>query len=365
MQCHRDARTTTHSGETLCQGATSPTTGPQQRRIPYAVSGGVNDHKIRQALRGLVRAERTPKAQSLQVEGPRQPLPEANERSQRESQTGEPYQSAQAIARAWAEAGGNKNLRQAAAQLGEALAGLKGRIPGACIAQLVSGWKRDLSRWTVLNKTIALRKILRAIDRELRTNLEEAVPRIDKPTPRNVTITDVELARMLEIATPDMRLFVLLMSVMALRFEEAHHVGPEHYDDATQTIKMETKGHRLKELPVPEIIAAIFRLAPDREGSYIERLHGHRMCPNWLRVRWNRLKKAAGVRPEVIPHDLRRTAAIRVYTLTKDVFASKELLAHDSLASTAHYLSAHAPAAMRGVRKALMEWTPPKGERKQ
>ena len=42
--------------------------------------------------------------------------------------------------------------------------------------------------------------------------------------------------------------------------------------------------------------------------------------------------------------------------------AAKALLGHDSLSSTAYYLSAHEPAAMRQISQRLRDWTPPKGE---
>jgi integrase len=247
-----------------------------------------------------------------------------------------------------------------------ALAGVRGRIPGAVLIQLVEGWKKRHSPWTTYNKVHGLRKICRAIDGQLRTHLAEEVPKFKEPPARKTIITDEELARLLAVSPPAIRLFVALMSHMALRFAEAKRAAPENYNAETRTLTIETKGGRIKRLPVPDEIAALFAMVPTGgEGGFVERLHGRKLGNNWLRKLWIRAKKKAGVRDEVNPHDLRRTACVRIYSRTKDLYAAKELLAHDSLSSTAHYLQAYEPEAVRGVRKALLEWIPLKGEPKQ
>jgi len=45
--------------------------------------------------------------------------------------------------------------------------------------------------------------------------------------------------------------------------------------------------------------------------------------------------------------------------------AAQALLGHDSLSSTAYYLSANEPAEMRRISQRLRDWTPPTGEPKQ
>lgn len=233
------------------------------------------------------------------------------------------------------------------------------------IIELVQRLRRNYEPWSVFNYLTAMRKILRHMDRQLDTQLEELVPRIPKPAPRQTIIEPDELARLLAPATPHMRLFVLLVSGMGLRFSEALRTAPEHYDAQTQTITIPTKGGKRRTFPVPDEIAAILALVPDTEGTFLERLRGApRLSHENLRRQWNQLKRKAGIRPEITPHDLRRTAAVRIYRQTHDVYAAKALLGHDALASTAHYLSAHEPQAMQILQDQLRRWSS-KGERVQ
>lgn len=239
-------------------------------------------------------------------------------------------------------------------------------MPGAAIAGLVARWRARHTPATLWCMTHALKRILTSMDTQLGTQLAREVPKVSYPKARQTTITPEEVQALLDHANPWMRLFVMLMANMALRFAEAMNASPEHYDPERQTLTITAKGGHRRTFPVPDEIRTLMELAPAHlSGTFIERLRGgQRIGADALREHWNKLRKAAGIRPEINPHDLRRTAAVRIYTLTKDVLAAKALLGHDSLASTAHYLQPYDPAAMSAVRKALQIWTP-KGERVQ
>ncbi len=259
-------------------------------------------------------------------------------------------------------------MKDTATEVARALEGARGTIPAVAVAGIIAGWKaKHHSPHTIFRRTQALRKILRSIDYELRTTLSAHVPKIRQPDARRTTINPDELARMLALATPGMRLLLLLMSTMALRISEAEKAAPEHFNDEKQTLTLTTKGGHRREFPVPDDIAALLRAAPIApEGwSFIDALRGKKVSHHQWRKNWRKLKKLAGVRAEVNPHDLRRTAAIRVYTLTKDVLAAKELLGHDNLNSTAYYLQPYDVNAMKQIRHALTAWTPKEGEPKQ
>jgi integrase len=237
---------------------------------------------------------------------------------------------------------------------------MKGRIPSAVVAQMLARWKRFYAPWSMFTYAASLKKLLRHIDGQLQTNLAEGVSKIVRPPPRRVLIEQEELDRLLAAAPPHLKLFISLMVGMGLRFAEAQRAAPEHFDRESQTLTLKTKGGKIRQFPVPDAIAALFAIAPENgQGTYIERLRGRGpMHRGTLRQQWNALKRKAGVRMEVNPHDLRRTAAVRVYQLTKDVMAVQALLGHDSLMSTAHYLSAHEPKAMRTLETELRRWTP-------
>lgn len=338
-----------------------PTPG-KQRANPTRCPRSVHAEKSGPILRRLARYRRPPEAQIVRHTEGCQGAPGENAEGVQEGPHGTPYPSAQAIARAYADAA-PKGSSQAYAgkDLAEALEGVHGRIPAPLIANIVAEWKKKYRDWNLHNLTLSLRKILREIDHALHTRLLEAIPRPRKPQPRNVTITADDLDKLLQLATPPMRLFITLMVSIGLRFSEAARLGPQHVNFEAQTIRVETKGGKPRTFPISDELAEALAGFEDIKGSFIETLNGRPLSIVALRTRWNALKKKAGINQEVTPHDLRRTAAVRVYTLTKDVLAVKAFLGHDDLKSTAHYLTPYEPEAMKNLRSQLRSWTP-KGE---
>jgi len=313
-------------------------------------------------VRRLARRQRKAPPESIPLERPRRDLPAQTES---EADNPKPSNTASAIAAALsAAAPPPSHMRQVGRELATELAGVRGRIPAAAITGIVARWKKDYAPRTIHNHCICLKQLLRAIDAQLGTGLAQFVPKTRRPDSRRTTIEPDELQRMIDLAPPALRLFVLLMSVMGLRFAEAQSASPADFNREKQTLTLTTKGGHRREFPVPDQIAELFSVAPDApdDWTYIERLRGARIHKHHLRRLWNRLKKKAGVRDEVHPHDLRRTAALRVYTLTKDVLAAKELLGHDNLNSTAYYLQPYDVNAMKAIRHAITGWTPRKGE---
>jgi site-specific recombinase XerD len=277
-----------------------------------------------------------------------------------------PYTSAQQIARAWADSTPAKSSRhEVALELARELQDIRGRIPAAIIEAMQARWKKNFAPITAFNHAYSLRKILRHIDRALGTNLAESAVIPRHPPPRQRIASDDETARLYAAAGPAMRMFLTLTSVMGFRFAEAERIGWQNYSEEKASINVLTKGGKYREFPVPDEVAALIHVTPKGEGSFIHLLHGKKISHKYLRDLWAKLRKKAGVPADLHPHDLRRTAAVRVYTLTKDVFAAKQLLGHDALASTAWYLTPHEPRAMRDAAHALKAWTPPKGEPKQ
>jgi integrase len=230
------------------------------------------------------------------------------------------------------------------------------------IAGLQARWQK-LSHNTRFNNAFTLKKLCRVIDRQTGSQLEEVVQVPKRPTPRQRIATEAELAALFAAADPPLRMFLALTSIMALRFTEAEAIGWANWNPERQTLTTKTKGGKYREFKVPNEVANLIAVTPQGEGSFISLLNGRQIGHDQLRRRWTRLKRKAGVGDDLHPHDLRRTAAVRIFRLTKDVFAAKQLLGHDSLQSTAWYLTPHEPAALAEAANALKQWTPdPKRE---
>jgi hypothetical protein len=349
--------------------ADSPPQPAKQGRIHTRCPRSVpNAKETRPLVRRLARrkpARRQAPPKSLQNPPRRRSLPKTHAATGAKA-AAPPYTTAHQIAKAWAESTPEKSSRhEVAVQLAHELRDLKGRIPAAIIEALQGRWKKTLAPITNFNHAYSLRKICRHIDHALGTQLAEAAVIPRQPPPRQRIATEEELGRLFRAASPAMRMFLSLTSIMAFRFAEAERIGWQNYNAQKQTITVQTKGDKYREFGVPNQVAALIAVTPQGPHSFIHLLHGKPISHKYLRDLWSKLRKKAGVPADLHPHDLRRTAAVRVYTITRDVFAAKQLLGHDALASTAWYLTPHEPKAMLDAAHALKAWTPQKGEPKQ
>ena len=307
------------------------------------------------------RSDRKAPSQSIPHQNRSHKLPKPN--APRGSGEKPPHLAPYAIAQAWAAAspGPKENSRRwVARQLAQAFEGLTGHVPQTVVAGLAARWKAKYAASTMHSISCQARKILRDIDQTCGTSLTEGMPKPIKPRER--IATPEELAALLAHAEPWLKLWLLLMATLGLRFSEALHVGAENYDRSAHTITITTKGEKRKTFPVTAEIETLFELAPEGAGTFIERLRGRHIKRDWMREHWWKLKKKAGVAQDLIPHDLRRTAAVRTYTATHDIWAVKALLGHEKLDTTAWYLKPYDKEAMNQIQRAIRTWTPTKGE---
>jgi integrase len=168
--------------------------------------------------------------------------------------------------------------------------------------------------------------------------------------PRNVTITDAERDALLAAAKPHLKLWILLCSDLAIRSGTAARLGSEHYDPQRRTLTFVTKcNEHLKLFTTAAIESLILDCdlrssvpfvrqlwpqnalgnAPTNKPSSIHGLLGHQ---------WRLLCKRAGIKRRIVPHDLRRTAAVAIYRHTADIRDAQSLLGHKMLTSTLWYL---------------------------
>jgi integrase len=167
--------------------------------------------------------------------------------------------------------------------------------------------------------------------------------------PRNVTITPEERDALLTNAEPWLRLMLMLCEDTAIRSGTAQQLGPRQYDPARRALTFTTKmGERLT-LPVTDAIAQLLadcdlsdpapfirqlwrKLHKDHASKDDKQPH-----PRY-NAQFVKLRHALGITRKLTFHDLRRTAAVGMYRLTRDLREVQALLGHRSMQSTVWYL---------------------------
>ena len=167
---------------------------------------------------------------------------------------------------------------------------------------------------------------------------------------------------MVASAKPRLELFLRLCSEMALRFMEAYRVTPGNWDRERHTLKILTKGGKTRTIPTPETIERLLAIAAEKQPteSAISTLAGMQLQPDSLRKQFRKLVETCHVNPKLTPHDLRRTTATALYTLSKDLRAVQQVLGHSDLTSTLHYI---APLTPENLSTLLRELYRPRGEK--
>lgn len=157
-------------------------------------------------------------------------------------------------------------------------------------------------------------------------------------------------------AKPYLRMWILLCSDCALRSGTAARIGNEHYDPTARTISVTSKYGSVVTLPVTEEIAALAASCREPNMPWMsqlergEKVNGRagaviKLGPSrkpysqaGLCIAWGKLLRHCGIARRLVPHDLRRTTARRVYSATHDLRLVQALLGHSHLAHTAWYL---------------------------
>jgi integrase len=171
--------------------------------------------------------------------------------------------------------------------------------------------------------------------------LRESIRRTFLPLPRTIFATDEERQRLLTLARPGMRFFILLCADLGLRHKTALSITPSHYNPTDKALTFVTKGGVQQTMPVTPEIALTLEFLPltaSKQLSVVSILNRRDTPTPYLCQQWTALKKAAGVRPELHIHDLRRAAAEAAWTTTKDLRSVQAILGHSSIATTSRYL---------------------------
>lgn len=159
------------------------------------------------------------------------------------------------------------------------------------------------------------------------------VPRVKKPHAHPRPCPDRYIAAATEMATPSEKLMVRLGAECGLRRGEIARVHSDDVvaDSAGHSLIVRGKGDKQRIVPLPDDLAGIIMdargyLFPGRFGGHVEESyigdHISRLLPDgWA------------------AHTLRHRFATTAYAATHDLFVVAELLGHESVETTEHYVA--------------------------
>jgi integrase len=234
------------------------------------------------------------------------------------------------------------------------------------VRTLCESWKAKLSPASRYTLTRRLLRLLRFIaDTASIPSLEYAVSKARRPGPRRVIATPEEISALIRACGPEKWMLgvVLLGAHAGLRRSDIMRIAPVHYDAEKRLLAIDQKktGNTVT-IPVTDALAAWLEgVVPDTiHTTYVEAYAFGPVSLSLLADHWKSLKKHAGVNRELWIHDLRRTAAVSLYELTKDLRAVEAFLGHASLASTCGYLEHRDPNKLRPYLDSI--WRPNRKE---
>lgn len=159
------------------------------------------------------------------------------------------------------------------------------------------------------------------------------VPRVKKPHAHPRPCPDRYIAAAMEMATPSERLMIRLGAECGLRRGEIARVHSDDVvaDSAGRSLIVRGKGDKQRIVPLPDDLAVIIMdahgyLFPGRFGGHVEESyvgdHISHLLPDGYGA-----------------HTLRHRFATVTYATTHDLFVVAELLGHESVETTEHYVA--------------------------
>lgn len=172
------------------------------------------------------------------------------------------------------------------------------------------------------------------------------VPRVKKPHAHPRPCPDRYIAAAMEMATSSEKLMIRLGAECGLRRGEIARVHSDDVvaDSAGRSLIVRGKGDKQRIVPLPDDLAGIIMdargyLFPGRFGGHVEESyigdHISRLLPDGYAA-----------------HTLRHRFATTAYAATHDLFVVAELLGHESVETTEHYV-AMTPSRLREATAAV------------
>lgn len=194
------------------------------------------------------------------------------------------------------------------------------------------------------------------------------VPRVKKPRAHPRPCPDKYIRAAMEMATPSERLMIRLGAECGLRRGE---IAAVHSDDVVadsigHSLIVRGKGDKQRIVPLPDDLATAVM---DVRG-YLSRPFGGHVEESYIGDHVSHLLPAG-----YAAHTLRHRFATTAYAATHDLFVVAELLGHESVETTEHYVAMpdgrlrEATAAVRlirprGVPRAVLSWCEPPSSRR-
>lgn len=201
-----------------------------------------------------------------------------------------------------------------------------------------------------IGKSSAYRRSVHSHIRRLLRNAgvpEEALlglPHIWAVRPREVTVPEETFESTLRHATPSCFFAMMLAHEAALRLGTIRQLTSENVDTEAGVMYGRTKGSSSYRVPMTvrlrSYIGTLIGRAAGPDEPLINQLNKGRTTPlqQTLNTALDRAQKAAAVPGGWSYHDLRRTAARRLYDRTHDIRKVQRLLSHANPAQTLWYL---------------------------
>jgi len=186
--------------------------------------------------------------------------------------------------------------------------------------------------------------------------LADHIPKAKTPHPRTEIATPAEIAAILAKAKPWQRVITLLAAHAGFRRGDCLRIAPIHYNAEQKTITIrQQKTDKQVVIPATESLARLLECAPEGspETPFYALYRGGRITACGMNDSWRTLVKAAGISRPLWIHDMRRTLAVNLYELTKDLRAVEQILGHNSLISTVHYLEHRDPQKLAPMLREL------------
>jgi integrase len=181
-------------------------------------------------------------------------------------------------------------------------------------------------------------------------------PKVRRGAPRRTIAAPDESQKLLDHAAPWLRVLILLGLHTGLRISDAIRVTPEHYNPEAQTLTItQIKTGQPVTLPITETLRDLFAKAPAGEPGWpLFALYKGRVTQaSNVTKAWARLKRKTRVNPDLRFHDLRRTLAVSLYEISKDLRVAEHMLGHKSLTSTIQYLEHRDAEKLRPYLEAI------------
>lgn len=202
----------------------------------------------------------------------------------------------------------------------------------------------ELAGTSVSYRHILHAALARLLNEQGRADLTVRIPRLPAPQPKETTVPEAEFERVLRCAPPALELCLLLAHEAGLRSQAAVTLTRANCDFDNDRLTGKTKGGALYDLPMTRRLKDrlywFCAAAADSQEPLTATFRPHRatFTLNSLRKAICEARARARVPSIWGMHDLRRTAARRLYAATRDIRKVQAFLGHRMLWTTCWYL---------------------------